>query len=254
MHYTPNGKPQTDHTKVGIYYAQKPPKNILRQLGMADFSIEIPAGDGLHHERAYVQFPADVMLYAVRPHAHSRAYATRLTLRMPDGKETILHNQPRYDFNWQREYIFQDWMPIPKGSILIADYIYDNSENNVSNPNPKKDVVFGEQTFDEMLFTYVHYRIVGEDREHPRDDIQSQITKSLGFSVLDDNIDGKIQPEELRGRRFERLKATFDQFDLNHDGGLDQAEYFAAAGARARAADVAAPTSTPASPAASSQP
>src|SRR5262249_23457940 len=107
MHYTPNGKAQTDPTKVRIYYAKEPPKNNLRQLGTGDPSIEIPAGDGLHHERAYVKFPADVMLYAVRPHAHSRAYATRLTLRLPDGTEKILHNQPRYDFNWQREYIFQ---------------------------------------------------------------------------------------------------------------------------------------------------
>lgn len=250
MHYTPNGKAQTDKTQVGIYYAKEPPNNILRQLGIADFSIEIPAGDSRRHERGYVEFPADVLLYAVRPHAHSRAYATRLTIRYPDGKEEILHNQPRYDFNWQREYVFKDWLPVPKGSILIADYIYDNSENNVSNPNPKEDVAFGEQTFQEMLFTYLHYKIVGEDREHPRDDIQAEITKSLGFSVLDDNIDRKIEPEELRGKRFEKLKANFATFDKNNDGGLDKAEYFAAAAPRARPADAAGATAAPAAQAA----
>jgi mono/diheme cytochrome c family protein len=238
MHYTPNGKAQTDKTQVGIYYAKEPPNNILRQLGIADFSIEIPAGEARHHERGYVEFPADVMLYAVRPHAHSRAYASRLTIRYPDGREEILHNQPRYDFNWQREYVFKDWLPVPKGSILIADYIYDNSPNNVSNPDPKKDVLFGEQTFEEMLFTYLHYKIVGEDREHPRDDIQAEITKSLSFSVLDDNVDRKLQPEELRGKRMERLKAAFTTFDKNNDGGLDKAEYYAAqAAGRSRPAD-----------------
>lgn len=239
MHYTPNGKAQVDHTKVGIYYAKEPPKYILRQLGIADFSIAIPAGDGMRHERGYVEFPEDVLLYMVRPHAHARGYATRMTVRYPDGHEVILHNQPRYDFNWQREYVFSDWLPIPKGSIMIADYIFDNSVNNRSNPDPKIDVAFGEQTFEEMLFTYLQYRIVGEDREHPRDDVQAAISKSIGFSVLDDNIDRKIQPEELRGKRFEKLKANFAALDANHDGGLDKAEYFAAMAPRARPADAA---------------
>ncbi len=240
MHYTPNGKAQTDKTQVGFYYAKEPPNNILRQLGIADFSIEIPAGDGRRHERGYVEFPADVLLYAVRPHAHARGYATRLTVRYPDGTEKILHNQPRYDFNWQREYVFEDWLPIPAGSIMIADYIFDNSPNNRSNPDPKVNVAFGEQTFEEMLFTYLHYKIVGEDREHPKDDVQAAITRSIGFSVLDDNIDRKIQPDELRGKRFEKLKVNFAVMDANHDGGLDKAEYFAAMAPRARPADAAA--------------
>jgi hypothetical protein len=128
---------------------------------------------------------------------------------------------------------------VPKGSILVADYIYDNSENNRSNPDPRVNVLFGEQTFEEMLFTYLHYRIVGEDREHPQDDVQAEITKSLGFSVLDDDIDRKIQRAELRGKRFEKLKAGFAALDKNGDGGLDKAEYFAAAAPRTRNADAA---------------
>jgi hypothetical protein len=237
MHYTPNGQAATDKTRVGIYYRKDPPKTILRQVGIADFSIDIPAGEGLHHERGYVKFPADVMLYRVRPHAHSRGYATRLTVRYPDGREEILHNQPIYDFNWQREYIFNDWLPIPKGSMLIADYIFDNSVNNASNPDPKRDVTFGEQTSDEMLYTYLHYKIVGEDLQHPKDDVQKEITRSVTFTVLDDNLDGKLQPEEIRGKRFEKVKANFAALDRNGDGGLDEAEYFAAMAPRARGAD-----------------
>ena len=76
-------------------------------------------------------------------------------------------------------------------------------------------------------------------REHPRDDVQAAISKSIGFSVLDDNIDRKIQPEELRGKRFEKVKANFAALDANHDGGLDKAEYFAAMAPRARPADAA---------------
>jgi mono/diheme cytochrome c family protein len=245
MHYTPNGKAMTDKTRVGIYYKKDKPENILRQVGIADFSIEIPAGEGLHHERGYVEFPADVMLYRVRPHAHSRGYATRLTVRYPDGREEILHNQPIYDFNWQREYVFKDWLRIPAGSVMIADYIFDNSVNNKSNPDPKVNVLFGEQTFEEMLFTYLHYKIVGESLDNPRDDVQREITRSISFSVLDDDISKKIEPGELRGDRMKRLKDNFAALDKNGDGGLDKAEYFAAQAPRARAAD-AASTAAPA--------
>lgn len=228
MHYTPNGVAQTDKTKVGLYFRDDPPENILRQLGIADFSIKIPAGAPLHHERGYVEFPADVLLYRVRPHAHSLGYATRLTVRYPDGREEILHNQPIYDFNWQREYVFDDWLEIPAGSMLIADYIFDNSKNNYAALSPDKDVYFGEQTFDEMLFTYLHYKIVGESLEQPKDDVQREITRSISFSVLDDNLDRMIQQEELRGERLGRLKENFSVLDANGNGGLEKAEFFAA--------------------------
>ena len=133
---------------------------------------------------------------------------------------------------------------------MIADYIFDNSVNNKSNPDPKVNVLFGEQTFEEMLFTYLHYKIVGESLEHPKDDVQREITRSIGFSVLDDDISKKIEPAELRGKRFEKLKANFAALDKNGDGGLDKAEYFAAQAPRARAADAAssaaaAPPATP---------
>src|SRR5262249_37066577 len=135
--------------------------------------------------------------------------------------------------------VFKDWLAIPKGSVMIADYIFDNSVNNKSNPDPKADVLFGEQTFEEMLFTYLHYKIVGEDIDHPKDDVQREITRSLSFSVLDDDISKKIEPSELRGARMKRLKDNFAALDKNGDGGLDKAEFFAASAPRARAADAA---------------
>jgi len=225
MHYTTTGKAQTDRTKVGIYFTKEPPKNILRQLGVMDFTIEIPAGEGRHHERSYVEFPTDAKLYGVRPHAHYRGYSTRLTLRYPDGAEKILHSQPRYDFSWQREYTFENLIDIPKGSLLIADYIFDNSVENRWNPDHRQNVTFGEQTMDEMLFTYIYYYLDGETRERPRDDVQRAMQASIAFSAMDDNIDGKIQPGELRGPRMNAVRANFAALDKNKDGGLDRSEF-----------------------------
>jgi len=235
MHYTTTGKAATDITKVGLYFTKSPPKNILRQLGVMDYSIEIPAGEGRHHERSYVEFPESVKLYGVRPHAHYRGYSTKLTMRYPDGTEKILHSQPRYDFSWQREYTFDQLIDVPKGSILIADYVFDNSVDNPWNPDPKHNVTFGEQTMDEMLFTYVYYYIDGETRENPRDDVQRQIQTSISFSALDDNIDGKMQLAEVRGARMAAVRTNFSRLDKNGDGGLDKAEFPLGNSARALA-------------------
>src|SRR5690606_14692931 len=136
-------------------------------------------------------------------------YSTKLTLRLPDGTEEILHSQPRYDFGWQREYTFDNLINIPKGSLLIADYIFDNSVENKWNPDPERRVTFGEQTMDEMLFTYVYYYIEGETRENPRDDVQRQIQSSISFSALDDNLDRKLQLDELRGPRVAAVRSNF---------------------------------------------
>ncbi len=47
--------------------------------------------------------------------------------------------------------------------------------------------------------------------------------KSSVIGALDDNVDGKVEKDELRGP-MARLKDHFEELDLNHDGGLDEQE------------------------------
>ncbi len=229
MHYTPVGKPTRDETQVGLYFYKEPPKFILRQASVTDFSIELPAGEGRHRERAYLEFPHDALLYGTQPHCHSRCYSTKLTIRYPDGKQKVLLNQPRYDFGWQREYLFKELFPVPAGSVLIAEYVYDNSTANPANPDPKHNVVFGEQTSEEMLFTFVRFRWKDETATNRKDDYQKDLNNGVMFGALDDNMDGKIQLAEFRNApMFAPLKANFGLVDKNKDGAVDKAEMQAA--------------------------
>jgi hypothetical protein len=235
MHYTPVGKPMRDQTQVGLYFYKEQPNYILRQASVTDFSLEIPAGKARHHERAYLEFPKDALLYGTQPHCHSRCFATKLTIRYPDGKEKVLLNQPRYDFGWQREYIFDKMLEVPAGSKLIADYIFDNSTANKSNPDPKRNVTFGEQTADEMLFTFVRFRWKDETSTSRKDDYQAALQANIMFGALDDDIDGKITVAELRNTpMFAPFKASFPLVDANKDGGLDAKEMATAMGAMQR--------------------
>uniref|UniRef100_UPI0039833932 c-type cytochrome n=1 Tax=Phenylobacterium sp. TaxID=1871053 RepID=UPI0039833932 len=229
MHYTPVGKAMRDETQVGLYFHETPPKYILRQASVTDFSIEIPAGAGRHHERAYLEFPHDALLYGTQPHCHSRCYSTKLTIQYPDGRKKVLLNQPRYDFGWQREFIFEKLFEVPAGSRLIAEYVFDNSTANAANPDPKHNVTFGEQTSQEMLFTFVRFRWKDETSTNRRDDYQKALQGNVMFGALDDNMDDRLQAVEFRNSpRFAPFKAFLPMVDANKDGGLDKTELAAA--------------------------
>jgi hypothetical protein len=242
VHYTPFGKAATDNSKIGFYFQDKEPEFLKRQIVIADPTIEIAPNQARWHETSYVQFPAAVQIYAAQVHAHYRGYASKLTAILPDGTEKVLLNMPHYDFNWQREYIFKDLIDLPAGSKLVADYWYDNSENNkalkLDNAkdltNPTKTVTWGEQSFDEMLFTGIQFRWVDETAKHRLDDLQSQLEQSIIITAADDNRDGKLQDAELRtkggelGEMFGQFKANFAQIDANKDNGLSMEEVGAA--------------------------
>jgi hypothetical protein len=176
---------------------------------------------------AYVSFPKDALLYSAFPHAHYRAYSSDLWIQYPDGKQKLLLSLPRYDFNWQRSYTFTDPVKIPAGSKLIAHYVYDNSKRNPANPDPKIEVTWGEQSFQEMLFTSVSFRWLDETAANQVDsDARFADTRMLG--MMDDNLDGKLQKAELRGQMGQLMGRYFTMIDKNRDGGLDVAELKAA--------------------------
>ena len=226
-HYTPFGKEETDKSQIALYFYDKAPNLIMHSVVVIDNTISIPANDGHHQEVAYVEFPHDALLYSAFPHAHYRAYSSDLWIRYPDGKEKLLLTLPRYDFNWQRSYTFAEPIKVPAGSKLIAHYVYDNSKRNPTNPDPKINVTWGEQSFQEMLFTSLSFRWADETAEH-RVNYDAEMNQSRLLGMLDDNLDGKIEKAELKSRIGEQLAKYFDVLDKNHDGALDKTELAAA--------------------------
>ena len=163
MHYTPNGKPVTDVTRIGLWFYDKPPKHSLEMSLVLDTSLEIPA-----HAKSYSQsleqvFDRDVMLYSLLPHAHLRGKAAKFTAHYPDGSEEILLSVPQYDFNWQPLYVLDPVKFIPAGTRIVLDMAWDNSAQNPANPDPTQAVRWGDQTWEEMNVGWFRFRAADDD-------------------------------------------------------------------------------------------
>ncbi len=152
MHYTPNGRPQKDRSSIGLLFVDgKTVKDRLVTSNTANFQFEIPAGADDHKVESQKSFAQDTLFIGMYPHMHMRGKAFRYELTYPDGKKEVLLDVPRYDFNWQNWFKLEKPLMIPAGSNLLCTAHFDNSENNLCNPDPSKPVRWGDQTWEEMM-------------------------------------------------------------------------------------------------------
>jgi len=167
MHYTPNGKPARDVTRLGLWFYDKPPKHSLDMLLIYDAAFSIPAGEKRHFNTINHVFEQDIMLYSLLPHAHLRGRSARFTAHYPDGRSEILLNVPHYDFNWQPLYALDPPKFIPAGTRVVMDMTWDNSALNPANPDPTKVVRWGDQTWEEMNVGWFRFR-AADDQDRAR--------------------------------------------------------------------------------------
>ena len=208
IHYTPNGKATTDQTKIGLIYAKEKPRAEVRVAGISNPTFTIPAGADNHKVVGSLPFiPFEARILALFPHSHVRGKAAKYEMKSLDGKTTTLLEVPQYDFNWQLQYRFAEPVPLPRGSGLIYTAWYDNSDKNPANPDPKKAVRWGNQTWEEMHLGYVEFVIDsrgGEPVVGPKGE----------FKFPKDGV--AIPPQ---------FKDAFKKYDTNGDGVIDEKEF-----------------------------
>ncbi len=163
MHYTPTGLATTDASRMGLYLYEEPPEHKLDSMVLLNPRILIPAGAPNHSEEMVRTFDQDVLVYSLLPHAHYRGKASEFVAHLPDGTQETLLSVPRYDFNWQTNYDLKEPRFLPAGTKMVHRTWWDNSARNPANPDATRDVPWGQQSWDEMLFGSVRYRVVEAD-------------------------------------------------------------------------------------------
>jgi len=169
-HYHRTGREEKDEgAELALYVAKEPVKRMLQVHMIANFMLRIPPGAENHKVTASIgPLSSDVQAYDVMPHMHLLGKEMSVVATLPDGSTKDLVIVKDWDFGWQETYQFKEPLPLPKGTRIRVEAVYDNSEKNRNNPsNPPRAVKWGEQTTDEMCIAFVHYIVDTESRTKP---------------------------------------------------------------------------------------
>ena len=206
QHYTPNGRTQSDITRVGLVFADE--KDITQErltLTAMNQGFEIkPETAGQEVKASIGRIPQSAKLLAIAPHMHFRGNQFTATMVKDSGAENLLH-VPEYDFNWQHNYELAEPIDLSTIDKIEAEFVFDNSKSNPSNPDPSRYVTWGDQTWEEMAIAFF-------DVSRPRSPVLEEADNDSA-TVKDSALAAQIQA------KFERQADKFlKRFDTDGDG------------------------------------
>lgn len=154
MHYKTTGKPEVEHTQVGLYFLKDKPKDEMSVNVVSTDSIYLEPGQ--RDVRVFALGPKmknSATIYAVWPHMHFLGKTIKAWVKYPAGYSKPLVCVDDWDPDWQLLYYLQSPMQVPEGSRIYVTGTYDNSSDNPRNPHsPPRVVDAGPSSKDEMLF------------------------------------------------------------------------------------------------------
>ena len=163
-HLQPSGKEEPIQPSIGIYFTDKPATLHPMLLEMQnDGALDIPAGATNFVVTDEFKLPIDVDLMGIYPHAHYLGKDLQATALLPDGTSKTLIHIKHWDLNWQAVYRYAEPVFLPKDTVIKMRYVYDNSEENTTNPNhPPARVLGGNRSTDEMAHLWLQVLPKGE--------------------------------------------------------------------------------------------
>jgi mono/diheme cytochrome c family protein len=153
QHYTPSGKDSVDFPQIGFTIAKETPKYRWVSGSVSSGGrLAIPPNEPNYQAPSgVVEFATDARLVMMMPHMHVRGRDMTYTVVHPDGRKEVALSVPKYDFNWQMQYVLSNPVKVAPGTKLHVEAHYNNSTSNKYNPNPNRWVYPGNMTWEEMM-------------------------------------------------------------------------------------------------------
>ena len=159
IHYVSNGRATTDKTKFGLIFYKGQPVRRELTMSTSNSGFEIPAGALNYEVKSQFKVGGDSELVGLMPHMHLRGKDFSFKIVYPTGESNTALFVPHYDFHWQLYYVLEKPVVMPKGTRIECTAHYDNSANNPMNPDPTKNVRWGQQSWDEMMLGWLDITI-----------------------------------------------------------------------------------------------
>ena len=155
MHYTTNGKPAKDRTRIGLIFAKSPPAERVGSMEVMAPWMTLPPGEADILITAALTMREPVRLMGIRPHMHLRGKSFEVRAVYPGGETETLLSVPKFNFDYQPYYYLETPKLLPRGTRIECLAVYDNSASNPRNPDPSATVTWGPQTWDEMMIGWL---------------------------------------------------------------------------------------------------
>lgn len=150
-HLRPTGKPELVRPSFAFSFTDRAAAKQPAKIGLWSYDIDIPPGAAAHAVKDSFTLATDVDVLGLLPHAHLLAASVEARARRPDGTSTTLLRIPRWNFDWQGDYVYREPLFLPKGTELTMEILYDNRAENPRQANrPPKRVRYGVESGDEM--------------------------------------------------------------------------------------------------------
>ena len=179
IHYHPDGTPQSDSTRVGLYFADELAAQNVQVVPVVNTLFTIPPGAKNYEVTAELDlddpnyllldgilrslgkgglYPAEVI--SVLPHMHLLGREIRMDRVSAAGGETPMVYIDDWDFDWQDWYAYAEPFRLQRTDTLRVRAWYDNSASNPRNPNnPPLPVRWGDGTNDEMCLVFILVKV-----------------------------------------------------------------------------------------------
>jgi Tfp pilus assembly protein PilF/mono/diheme cytochrome c family protein len=186
-HFQASGKRELIQPTLGLYFTDKPATMhpVLLQLDN-DRLLDIPPGAKNFLVSDDFTLPVDASVLAIYPHAHYLGKDLLAFATLPDGTRKTLIHIGDWNLNWQAVYRYAQPVDLPAGTTISMRFTYDNSADNVRNPNqPPKRVVAGNRATDEMAHLWL--QVLPSESARPAVDPRMQIQEALALHHIQNN-------------------------------------------------------------------
>ena len=139
----------------------------LKLYRISDQSDIVIPPNGYHMTQGFHSFDHPVRIDSWQPHGHLRMNAASFEIFYPDtGRTEQISQVSNWSATWHHSHLYDpDYAPLlPTGAVLVLKQWYDNTANNLNNPDPDMWVVGGSRTGDEMTHAWIAVTHLDEEK------------------------------------------------------------------------------------------